>query len=297
MPAGLGGADLFHDGPPPGVTAMAWIRDQASTLAAMTGDFDHSIVESTAHRPWPMPRTPWLMTQSWHDLLFAHWRVDVSEVRRAVPAAFDLDLFDGEAWLGVVPFYMTNVGLRATPALPWISTFAELNVRTYVRVADRPGVYFFSLDAARWLAVAAARAFLNLPYYAANMTVARCRDGLCYESARRTREPAEFKAIYEPASAAFVASAGSIEYFLTERYCLYHQNRRGHPYRLDIHHRPWSLQIAGAAITMNTMAAASRLTLNGAPALLHFARRQDVIAWAPARLPAPDQRSVRNVTE
>ena len=136
----------------------------------MTGDFDHSIVESTAHRPWPMPRAPWLMTQSWHDLLFAHWRVDVSEVRRAVPAAFDLDLFDGEAWLGVVPFYMTNVGLRATPALPWISAFPELNVRTYVRVADRPGVYFFSLDAARWLAVAAARAFLNLPYYAADMT-------------------------------------------------------------------------------------------------------------------------------
>ena len=155
----------------------------------MSGDFDHSIVESTAHRPWPMPRAPWLMTQSWHDLLFAHWRVDVSEVRRAVPAAFDLDLFDGEAWLGVVPFHMTNVGLRATPAVPWISAFPELNVRTYVRVADRPGVYFFSLDAARWLAVAAARTLLNLPYYTADMTVERRRDGLRYESARRTREP------------------------------------------------------------------------------------------------------------
>src|SRR5688572_6038139 len=87
----------------------------------MSGDFDHSIVDSVAHRPWPMPRAPWLMTQSWHDLLFAHWRVNVSEARRAVPAAFDLDLFDGEAWLGVVPFHMTNVGLRATPAVPWIS--------------------------------------------------------------------------------------------------------------------------------------------------------------------------------
>ena len=117
-----------------------------------------------------MPRAPWLMTQSWHDLLFAHWRVDVSEMRRAVPAAFDLDLFDDEAWLGVVPFYMTNVGLRAAPALPWLSAFPELNVRTYVRVADRPGVYFFSLDAARWLAVAAARTLLNLPYYTADMT-------------------------------------------------------------------------------------------------------------------------------
>ena len=92
-----------------------------------------------------------------------------------VPDVFDLDLFDGEAWLGVVPFHMTNVGLRATPALPWLSAFPELNVRTYVRVADRPGVYFFSLDAGRRLAVAAARALLNLPYYAADMSVERRR--------------------------------------------------------------------------------------------------------------------------
>ena len=129
----------------------------------MSDAFDRSIVDSTAHRPWPMPSAPWLMTQSWNSLLFAHWRVDVAEMRRAVPDAFDLDLFGGEAWLGVVPFYMTNVGLRAAPALPWLSAFPELNVRTYVRVADRPGVYFFSLDAGRRLAVAAARALLNLP--------------------------------------------------------------------------------------------------------------------------------------
>ena len=90
---------------------------------------------------------------------------------------------------------------------------------------------------------------------------------------------------------------GSIEYFLTERYCLYHYNRRGHPYRLEIHHRPWSLQVARAAITENTMAAASHLVLNGDPALLHFARRQDVIAWAPTRLPDGHYRNVRNVTE
>lgn len=263
----------------------------------MSGDFDHAIMESTAHRPWPMPRGPWLMTQSWHDLLFAHWRVDVSEVRQAVPAAFDLDLFDGEAWLGVVPFHMTNVGLRATPAVPWISAFPELNVRTYVRVAERAGVYFFSLDAARWLAVAAARTLLNLPYYTADMTVERRPDGLRYESVRRTRERAEFKATYAPTSEPFTASPGSIEHFLTERYCLYHHNRQDHPYRLDIHHRPWSLQSARATITMNTMAAGGHLTFEGAPALLHFAQRQDVVAWAPARLRARPQRSVRNVTE
>ena len=154
--------------------------------ATMRDAFDRSIVESTGHRPWPMPSAPWLMTQSLNSLLFAHWRVDASQVRRLVPGTFDLDLFDGEAWLGVVPFYMTNVGLRATPALPWLSAFPELNVRTYVRVAGRPGVYFFSLDAGRQLAVAAARLLLKLPYYAAVMSVSRRDTVVHYQSARGT---------------------------------------------------------------------------------------------------------------
>jgi uncharacterized protein len=223
------------------------------------------------------------MTQSWHDLLFAHWRADVSELRRAVPMAFDLDLFDGEAWLGIVPFYMRNVGLRAMPALPGTSEFAELNVRTYVRVASRPGVYFFSLDAASRLAVAAARTLLNLPYYTAGMTIERRGDGLHYESRRRPRGPAVFEATYEPTGAPFTAAERSIEHFLTERYCLFHQTRRGQPYRLDIHHPPWSLQTARAEIVTNTMAAAAGLTIDGAPAMLHFSRRQDVVAWAPVK--------------
>src|SRR5262249_11093421 len=158
------------------------------------------------------------------------------------------------------------------------------NVRTYVLVGGRPGVYFFSLDAGSRLAVAAARTFLNLPYYRADMKLERCRDGVRYQSTRRTNGSAEFRAVYEPASAPFHASAGSLDYFLTERYCLYHHDARGHPYRLEIHHRPWSLQLARAVISVNTMAARSRLTLDGAPALLHYAGRQDVITWAPTRL-------------
>ena len=262
----------------------------------MSDRFDRSIVESTAHRPWPMPTAPWLMTQSWHDLLFAHWRVDTSQLRRAVPDCFELDLLDGEAWVGVVPFDMTNVGLRAAPALPWLSAFPELNVRTYVRASDRPGVYFFSLDAGRRLAVSAARALLNLPYHAAAMSVDRRDAAVHYRSARRTGHAA-FEAVYEPAGEVFTAPEGSPEYFLTERYCLYHRDRRGRPYRLEIHHRPWPLQRARAKITNNTMAAASQLTVSGSPPLVHFARRQDVVAWPPVRLSDRDQRSVRNVTE
>ena len=247
-------------------------------------DFDRSIVTRTAHRPWPMPQTPWLMTQTWRWLLFAHWRVDATQLRRMIAAPFELDLFDGEAWLGVVPFYMTNVALKGTPSLPWLSSFPELNVRTYVRVGDRPGIYFFSLDAGRRLAVAAARTLLNLPYYAASMTVNCLSHGVRYRSVRRATCPAEFKAEYVPIGAPFCATAGSLEYFLTERYCLYHQNHRGTPYRLEIHHPPWSLQLADAEIATNTMAAASHLSVRGSPVLLHFARRQDVVAWGPTPL-------------
>ena len=224
------------------------------------------------------------MTQSWHNLLFAHWRVEVSELRRLVPALFELDLFNGEAWLGIVPFYMTNVGLRGMPPLPWLSSFAELNVRTYVRVADRPGVYFFSLDAGRRLAVTVARTFLNLPYFPAAMNVEADDETVVYRSTREAERPAVFEAKYTPTDPPFTASPGSLEYFLTERYCLYHHTRHGAAYRLEIHHPAWSLQVARADIKTNTMAAASGLGIGDHPALLHFARRQDVIAWAPSYL-------------
>jgi uncharacterized protein len=249
----------------------------------MTDGFDRSVVEVTAHRPWPMPAAPWLMTQTWNNVLFAHWRVGASQMRRAVPDVFDLDLFDGDAWLGIVPFYMTNVSARGLPSVPWLSAFPELNVRTYVRVGERPGVYFFSLDAGRRLAVVAARALLNLPYYVAVMNVDSRGDVVDYRSTRREGRRAKFRATYGPASGPFVAPADSIEYFLTERYCLYHRDRRGRPYRLEIHHRPWSLQLGSAEIALNTMAAADDLTMKDAPPLLHFARRQDVVAWPPTR--------------
>ena len=137
----------------------------------MQKDFPADIVNRTAHRPWPLPQSPWVMTQSWHNLLFAHWPVDEGLLRSKIPPGFPLDTWDGQAWLGVVPFRMTNVAPRFVPALPMVSEFAELNVRTYVTIGGRPGVYFFSLDAASALAVAAARSLLHLPYFAAQMAV------------------------------------------------------------------------------------------------------------------------------
>jgi uncharacterized protein YqjF (DUF2071 family) len=255
-------------------------------------DFNRAILSEVSHRPWPLPASPWVMTQTWHALLFAHWPMAVGQLRQNVPAAFELDVFDGMGWVGVVPFQMTNVTARGLPSLPWISEFPELNVRTYVRVADRPGVYFFSLDAGRALAVHAARSLLNLPYYRAAMSVTTKLDQVHYQS-RRTNgaSSAQLVATYEPTGPPTPPARGTLEHFLTERYCLYNLNRRGVPYRLDIHHPRWPLQSAEAHIAHNTMADAAGLRLPAMKPLLHFSRRQDMVAWAPTSIdPATDAR-------
>jgi len=248
------------------------------------GPFDRSILSDVAHRPWPVPRSAWVLTQTWHDLLFAHWPVTPDALVPLVPPRFELDLFEGTAFIAVVPFYMSNVGIRGVPPLPGVSRFPELNVRTYVRVDDKPGVYFFSLDAASALAVATARTALNLPYHRAAMSL-REQDGeIHYRSARRRDPSVEFRARYRPVGQAFHPREGSLAHFLTERYCLYNVDLRGRPYRLDIHHPRWTLQAAECAIAQNTMARASGVTVVGPPPLLHFSRRQDVVAWMPVQL-------------
>jgi uncharacterized protein len=220
------------------------------------------------------------MTQSWHDLLFAHWPLDADVLRRKVPANLPLDLFDGRAWIGVIPFHMTNVGPRGLPSLPLLSAFPELNVRTYVTLDGKPGVYFFSLDAASTLAVIGARTMFHLPYYRADMGVHVGPRRVSYRSVRTSASPpAEFAASYGPTGSATQSQPGTLEYFLTERYCLYTTTRAGAPRRLDIHHVPWPLQPADAQIAVNTMAAACGVALSEGAPLLHFAKRMDVLTW------------------
>jgi uncharacterized protein len=241
--------------------------------------FNHDILQITAHRPWPMPSSPWVMTQTWNDLLFAHWPVEAATLRDKIPAGFELDEFEGHAWLGIVPFYMTNVSPRGLPNLPWISEFAELNVRTYVRVGGDAGVYFFSLDAANPLAVGVARTMFHLPYFSAEMNVDE-RDGwIAYESRRSSDPSADFVARYRPIGDAQPPVKATLEYFLTERYCLFTVDSSWHAYRVDIHHPPWPLQPAEAQIAVNTMADAVGIRLPARAPLLHFSKRQDMVGW------------------
>jgi uncharacterized protein YqjF (DUF2071 family) len=250
------------------------------------GDFPtDDIFKHTQHRPWPVPEAPWIMTQSWHDLLFAHWPVSVRELRDRVPPGLELDLFDNEGWLAVVPFRMTNVAPRGTPAIPFVSAFNELNVRTYVTRDGKPGVFFFSLDADSQLAVSVARTMFRLPYYVAQIALKQHVDNFQYASRRTSGEArAEFKIAYRPTGLTVEAMRGTLEHFLTERYCLYTTDDEFRAYRLEIHHPPWPLQPAEAEIEVNTMADAAGIRLPDVRPLLHFARRQDMVAWPLTRI-------------
>src|SRR5262249_30412002 len=195
------------------------------------------------------------------------------------------DRYGDDAWIGIVPFFMTNVGVRALPALPRLSAFAELNVRTYVRVNGKPGVFFFSLDAERALAVAAARTMVRLPYFLASMDVRTRDDVVEYRSRRMVgRVQAEFAATYRPTGPVAQPAKGSLEYFLTERYCLYTADGKGRSRRVDIHHPPWRLQPAEVDIQVNTMTKAAGLELPPRPSVVHYSARQDAVAWLPTRI-------------
>lgn len=182
-----------------------------------------------------------VMYQRWSELLFLHWALDPEAVQETLPAGLKVDTFGDRAWIGLVPFRMSRIRPRGLPAVPWLSAFPELNVRTYVHDRDgRPGVWFYSLDAARWPAVQVARAAFHLPYYHAEMPVKRDPESgwIDYRSRRFDgRATAAFR--YRGRGREQVAAPGSLEFFLVERYLLFASSPRGirggyvshHPYR------------------------------------------------------------------
>ena len=244
------------------------------------------LLTEVRHRPWGLPQGTPVMAQTWQSLLFAHWPVSADELRQVMPSQLSPDLYEGEAWVGVVPFGMSRVRLRGIPALPWLSAFPELNVRTYVTVGGKPGVYFFSLDAGNPVAVRVARRWYNLPYFQARMSL-RAAGGWTYYSSQRTHPHAPAAALvarYRPVSDVLYAAPGTLEHWLTERYCLYTVDGRGRVYRGEVHHAPWPLRRAEAEIARNTMTASHGIRVPGTPPLLHYAERLDVLAWSPRRV-------------
>lgn len=240
-----------------------------------------AIFDAVDHRPWPMSTRPWLMTQVWQNLLFMHWRVEAETLRRLVPAPLELDLFEGGAYLGVVPFWIPDESLRGRIKVPLAGSFIELNVRTYVTWRGQSGVYFISLDASNHVAVLAARFLYTLPYFHAKMSFDRDDDNwIHYRSTRRHGGAplAEFKGRYRPSGPALPLVPGSLEHWLTERYALFTVDD-GHVFRGDIHHPPWRLHPAEAVVELNTMASCWDVTLPDTAPHLHYSEHQATVIW------------------
>jgi uncharacterized protein len=247
------------------------------------------ILSRTEHRPYPLPGGPWVLFMSWRDLLFMHWRVPAEALGPYIPPVLSLDTFEGDAWLGITPFSMRGTRPRYLPGVPPLSNFPELNVRTYVTAGGKPGIWFFSLDARNPVAVRIARAAFGLPYYDARMSCRVSGGEVRYESVRAHRgaPPARFAGSYRPVGEPYNSSAGTLEHFLTERYCLYSARGRD-VYRGDIHHHPWPLQRAEAEIETLAMTQQIGVALPETDPLLHFAGRLETLAWPPWRItPAP----------
>ncbi|HKF48802.1 MAG TPA: DUF2071 domain-containing protein [Terracidiphilus sp.] len=247
----------------------------------------------TSHRPRPLPSGRWVMTQRWNDLLFAHWPIPATAIAPFIPEGLKVDIFQGSAWLGVVPFWMDSIRMRGVPPVPGANRFPELNLRTYVsdERTGTPGVWFFSLDAGSLLAVLFARSFFRLPYYWADMRLEQQdeRDFHYVSRRRMTSRPVIFQARYRglgPTRRLAESLPGSLEYFLTERYCLFTRDRDGHPMRANIYHVPWPLEEAEADIERNDLADAVGISLPNVPPVLHYSRRLAVYVWQLERVRA-----------
>jgi uncharacterized protein YqjF (DUF2071 family) len=247
------------------------------------------ILATTAHRPYPLPGGPWRLRQRWNDLLFAHWPIPPASIQDLLPPGLEVDTFDGEAYIGVIPFWMDHVRTRIvgnqTVAAPTTTTFPELNLRTYVRsrISGLTGVYFFSLDCASPLAVFGARTLFHLPYFPARMSRTTQAGLTHYESHRQfSATPADYESTYGPSNTPTGSptrfGADPLSRFLTERYCLF-THARGRMLIGHIHHLPWPLEPAQAEIRLNQIPRAHGITLPDIAPILHFSRQLQVILW------------------
>jgi uncharacterized protein YqjF (DUF2071 family) len=233
-----------------------------------------------------------LLHQNWHHLLFLHWEIPPNELQALLPPRLTLDTFEGKAYIGLVPFTMTGVRPILTPPLPWISSFHEINVRTYAHLEGRdPGVWFFSLDASSRIAVAAARAAYHLAYFEAEMDF-RVGEGALpvieFDSRRtdsRGTKPANahvrYRAVEGPAQP---ATPGTLEHFLLERYILYAEDADRRLYRARVHHQAYPVQRAEVLALDETLIRAAGVKRGEGVGLAHYAREVNVRVYGVERV-------------
>jgi uncharacterized protein YqjF (DUF2071 family) len=225
------------------------------------------------------------MRHAWRHLTFLHWPVRVAALRPLIPKPLTIDTFDGSAWIGVVPVSM-DFQMRNMPRISWLDAFAEINVRTYVRLHDKPGVWFLSLDCSSRIVTTVARAWYGLPYFKAETRVETAGGPVRYFNDRARPGAARFEAQAFPRGIPLPSKRNTLAHWLTERYCLYSIHRKKGIVRGEIHHAPWTLQEADMEVRANTMAQPLGIKLPRMQPIVHFANRTDVLVWPPEAIVA-----------
>ncbi|WNS76922.1 DUF2071 domain-containing protein [Bacillus sp. DTU_2020_1000418_1_SI_GHA_SEK_038] len=239
------------------------------------------LIYDNAHRPYPIPSDYWIMRQAWRNLLFIHWPISLEKVRQFVHPSLHIDTFDGDAWLGIIIFEMEGIYPRGFPSISIIPPFAEINVRTYVHYNGKPGIYFMSLDVGDLASLTIAKRWLHLPYKHSHISIQKIGKAFYYDSIRvkQTNPQIICKGSYSPVKDIFFPIEGTLDHWLTERYCFFSSNKRDNLYCCEIHHDPWPLQQAEAIIKKNTLFTPFQIDISDIQPIFHFSKGVDSLIW------------------
>ena len=225
---------------------------------------------------------PWIMKQTWKDVLFAHYPVSRKVLEKMVPSELKVDTFYQTGWVSIVPYLTSSMHLRGVPPVPGMSTYPGFNIRTYVTMNGKPGVYFFRLTAANHLAAFSAKAFFQLPYLQMDMKLKQEKDLIVFESEKKSG--LDLQCNYQSLSEASPTNRGSLEEWLLERYCLYNVSKKGVPLRADILHEPWLIEKAEAEFQQNTLLSSIGIVPQNEKPILHYAKKRIVRFWPITRI-------------
>ncbi len=235
--------------------------------------FMQKALSEIKQRPFPLPTSPWLLTQEWNHLLMLHWPVPLSLLEPHIPRQLKIDTYEKTAWISFIPFEVTNMRLRRLPKVPYLHTFNEINIRTYVTYKGKPGVYFFTFYANKWLNVIGPK-LLFLPYNYAKITLHK---GKAFQFGLERRSE-KFKCSYYPTSDFFLPSEDSLDYWLLERYCFWIE-KGNLLFQGDIHHDRWKVTEAKAHVSENSLTHFLPRSIFQITPKLHFTEHKQAFAW------------------
>jgi uncharacterized protein len=229
------------------------------------------ILKQSSHRPWELSNNPWKYYQEWNKAIFLHWKVDVNELRKFVPSHLEIDLFENEAWVSVVIFTMEKIRPKHFPPFSPITTFEEINIRTYVKYNGKSGVYFLSIEASNLLSCKIAKALSELPYRFSSMKRTLNTHS---SSNNKTEDKIEIKFnVLED-----IKEKSEIDKWLTERYALFQDDAKGNINEFEIHHVEWPIFKVDFSNIELSYDRFSKM-IDNKPHLTHYSSGVQVVAW------------------